>query len=61
MNHLNNKISSQGEDLMNSVGALKEAKEGLQEELNDQPTLDAEEIGSVLGRFLKGLLSVFKL
>ncbi len=61
MNQQNKEKSPEREDLMKAVGALKEAKEGLQGELNDQPSVDAEEVGNVLGRFLKGLLSVLKL
>ncbi|MGE4233045.1 MAG: hypothetical protein AB7F43_06930 [Bacteriovoracia bacterium] len=60
MNEICKDENANSDELMKTFGALKEASHELKDELQNEDEVDAEEVGSTIGKFLKGLLSVFK-
>ena len=49
-----------GEETAEAIGRLKEAAHELREEAKDSEDVSAEEAGTILGAFLKGLWAVLK-
>jgi len=52
---------SQGEETAEAIGRLKEAAGQLKDEMDDaEDQVSAEEAGSIVGAFLKGLWAILK-